>query len=484
MIEPIMRVAMTETDPATTPRITPDNAPDATLALLQAAIGVLLVMLDFNAPLTTLSATSGSLGGTAQTQTWMLAGMSLGLASSLLISGALGDAFGRRRVFRTGLVLLVAATLAATQAWDSWSFVAARVVQGAAGGAVIACGLGLIAQAFPSGTERRRATGIWGASLGAGIAIGPLLAAALATYSGWRSVYLLEAVFALILLVGAARLLETPRRALDRIDVPGALIFAGAMALITGGLVEGRQGWDTASAITPLIAGAAGLLGFASLEMTRVHPLIEMRLFRSGGFVAATVGAMVTGVAVIGFMSYLPTVLQKGVGESATVSACALALWSGTSAVVSLLARRLPARMSGSTQLSAGLLVCALGLAALCQMSVSSSWSDLVPGLVLTGMGGGVLNAALARLAIESVPAQRAGMGSGANNTARYLGSSVGVAVVVAVVAGNGMSAGQSASSSLISGMDVSALIAAGVALMGAVVTAVCSAAAHASPRR
>lgn len=442
------------------------------LVLAQAAIGTLLVMFDFNAPLATLSATARSLDASTQAQTWMLAGMSLGLASSLMLAGSLGDAFGRRRIFLAGLAILVASTVAAALAVEGWTFVAARIAQGLAGGAVIACGLALIAHAFPGGSERRRATGIWGASLGMGIAVGPLLAAWVAAIATWRTVYFLEAMLATLLLLWALRLRETPRSASGHVDIPGALTFVVAMALITGGLIECRQGWTRLQAVGPLIAGVAAAAGFVRLELHRPDPLMDVRLFRSRGFIAATTGALVTGVAIIGFMSYLPTVLQRGLGESPTVSACALALWSGVSALISLLARRLPLRLSGGSQLTGGLFLCAVGLAALCGISARSSWLDLVPGLVIVGIGGGVLNAALARLAIESVPAHRAGMGSGANNTARYLGSSAGVAIVVAVVAARGSAVGNESSADVVTGMGSAALVSAGIALLGAVVTA------------
>ncbi len=447
----------------------------------QAVGATLLVMFDFNAPLATLTATSRALEATPQVQTWMLSGISLGLASSLLVTGALGDDLGRRRVFGAGLGLLAVATVGAGLAPNAWTFVAARVVQGIASAAVLACGLGLIAQVLPDALLRQRATGFWGASLGAGVALGPLLATWVAGLGTWRAVYLVEGVMALALAGAATRLVDVPPGRSRRFDAPGVVSFVGAITLLLTGLVEGQQGWGRPATTVSLGAGGLLLALFVLVETRRSEPLIEVGLFRSRGFVAAITGALATGLAIIGFMSYLPTVLQRGIGESPTESASVLAIWSGVSAIVALGARWLPGSISARWQLAGGLLLCAVGLLGVSNLTAVSSWVQLVPGLVVTGIGSGILNAALARLAVESVPHGRAGMGSGANNTARYVGSSAGVAVVVAVISGHGSAGlGRSPAAELVGGMNLAALTCAVIAFAGAVVTLIVGA----PPRR
>ncbi|PZS27340.1 MAG: MFS transporter [Pseudonocardiales bacterium] len=424
------------------------------VTLAVAVGGTLLVMLDFNAPLATLSATAAGLHAGPVGRTWMLAGISVGLASALLVSGALGDDYGRRRVFLAGTSLLAISTGVCALAPDSEVFIVARVVQGVSAAAVLACSLGLIGHAYPAGPGRRRATGVWGASLGAGIAVGPLLAAGIAQASGWRAVYAVRP---------------------QPVDVAGVVTLMAGLACLVAGLVEGQQGWGRPMTLTPLLAGAVLLAAFGAVESRRAAPLLDPALFGQPGFVAATIGAFATGLAVIGLMSYLPTVLQRGLAQSPLASAGVLALWSGTSAVAALLARRLPYRLPAGWQLTGGLLLCATGLTGMTGLTTSSTWLRLTPGLVIAGVGSGILNAALARLAVESVPAGRAAMGSGANNTARYLGSGAGVAVVVAVVAAYQPGAHQTPAAATLAGMNTATLLAAGLALLGALTTLACA---------
>lgn len=438
-----------------------------------AVAGTFLVMLDFNAPLTTLVATANTLRASPTAQTWMLAGISLGLASALLVTGALGDDYGRRRLFVIGSIVLAVSTAVCAGAPSSAAFIGGRVLQGMSGAAIVACSLGLIGHAFPPGPHRRQATGAWGASLGAGIAIGPLLAAFISQLTSWRAVYVAEAVLALLLALSALRAEESRAAHVRKLDVFGSVILVVALSCLVAGLVQGRQGWTSSATLSLLIAGAVALVLFVTVERRQAEPLIDLVLFRQRVFIASTVGALTTGLAVIGLMSYLPSALQGGLDMSPVLSAVMLSLWSGPSAVVSLLARRLPHRWSARWQVAAGLGLCAVGIASFSGLSRTSSWLHILPGLLIAGIGSGVLNAALARMAVESVPSSRAGMGSGANNTARYLGSSAGVAVVVAVVSSSHTTSGGSDHASLLSGMNAACIIAAVMAVAGAVIVVV-----------
>jgi Na+/melibiose symporter-like transporter len=193
--------------------------------------------------------------------------------------------------------------------------------------------------------------------------------------------------------------------------------------------------------------------------------MIDLRLFRIPGFLAATVGAFVTGVAVVGLSSYVPTVLQRGLGESLLTATLLVLVWSAVSTVTALAVRLVPG-LDGRVLLALGLAVSAVGLAGYAVLGSGASGARLLPGLVVLGVGYGAANAALGREAVAHVPADRAGMGSGANNTARYLGAAVGVTLVV-LVAGTGTPA------DLLAGWDRAALGGAAVALLGALLVAV-----------
>ncbi len=345
--------------------------------------------------------------------------------------------------------------------------VTARVLQGIAGGGVVAASLGSIGSAFPAGHARTHATGIWGASVGAGIAIGPVAGAALAAGFGWRSGFWVEAVAAAAVAITAVTLPETRRTARRALDLPGIATLGAGMALLTAALVEGRNDWSGPTTIALFVSAALLLGAFAIVELNRRRPMLDPRLFTEPQFLASIAGALFTGVAVIGLMSYSPAVMQRVLHTSALGSALVLAVWSATSMVVALAARSLPGRMQSRTRLAIGLALAAVGEIALTGLGTGSSWARLLPGLAVAGIGSGIANAALGRLAVESVPHDRVGMGSGANNTARYLGGAAGVALVVSLAAGAGPAG-------LIHGWDVAALVSAVLCAIGALIVASC----------
>jgi MFS family permease len=452
------------------PGVRPAAAARATLAVT--ALATFLVLAVFSVAATTVGRTAQSLHAGVSGQTWGLSGMSLGLATALLTVGALADAVGRRRVLAGSAVLLAATSALAAAAPDIAIFVAARVLQGAAGAGIVASSLAVIGHAFPAGRARTHATGVWGAAVGAGIAVGPLAGAALADAAGWRSAYWLQAAGAAALVPAAARLTESRAASPRPLDLPGVVTLGAGLAALTAGLVEGRGGWTSTATVALLATGVVLLGAFAVVELRRVSPMLELGLFRQPSFVASIVGALFTGLAIISLMSYSPTVLQRGLGVSVLGSAAVLGVWSATSTVVALGARRLPGRLRSHARLAIGLALAAAGEAALTGLGTASSWARLVPGLAVAGIGSGIANAALGRLAVESVPADRAGMGSGANNTARYLGGAAGVAVVVAVV--SAMGAGGTAAPGLVHGWNGAAIVCAAMCAAGALIAARC----------
>jgi MFS family permease len=432
-----------------------------------AAAGTSLVLAVFSAVVVTIADSARALhagtGGTA----WALSAMSLGLAISLLTAGALADDLGHRCVLMWAAGLLLASSIAGALATSMAELVAARVVQGIGGGGVLAASLGSIGAAFPAGPARTHATAIWGAAVGAGVAAGPLATGALAAAIGWRSGYWLEAVCSAAVMTGAATLSDGCARRTRSLDLRGIATLGAGMALLTAALVQARHGWTGSSTIGLSAAAAVFLGAFAALEVRHRRPMLDPDLFASHQFLASIAGALFTGLAVIGLMSYSPALMQRALHVSVLGSAAVLAVWSATSMVVALAARSLPARLRTQNRLVIGLVLAAVGEAALTGLGSGASWTRLVPGLIVTGIGSGIANAALGRIAVESVPRNRVGMGSGANNTARYLGGAAGVALVVSIVS----AAGQDG---LIAGWNSAALVSAVLAALGAAIVASC----------
>lgn len=229
-----------------------DEAP--TLSIVSGA--TLLVLLVFTVPLTTLDATARALAAGPGAQAWILSGMPLGAATGLLGSGALGDNHGRRKVFLWGLALLAAASALGALAQTDLFLILARVVQGFGGAAILACGLGLIAQAFADDRARTRATAVWAAALGAGVATGPIFAALLAQIGGWRAAHVGTGLLAAALgLAGRAILPETDTDRHNPMDWTGTILLAAGLAAAMSGLTEMRLGWARPSVL--LLIGAA-----------------------------------------------------------------------------------------------------------------------------------------------------------------------------------------------------------------------------------
>lgn len=431
-----------------------------------AALGTLLALVSYTAPLATLGPIAADLGSGPSGQSWILSSMSLGLTAVLLTTGTLADRFGRRRLFVAGAVVLALTSVAGAAATGTGTFVAGRIGQGVGAAAVLACSLALISHALPPGPVRARATGLWGAALAAGIAAGPLLAGVLP----WRVLYLLVGVAALGL-AGAARalLVESTATRPRRPDVAGMVLLAGGLAILLAGLTEARRLPVGAVTIGLLVVGAVLLAGFVVVQFRSGHPMAGPELFRHPGLVAATVGSLVTGLGIIALSSYLPALLQRLDGTPPAVAALLLLGWSGTSIVTALLTRRISERVTGGVRLGAGLLVMAAGQLGL--LAVGAGPVAVLAALVVTGIGTGVVNATLGREAVASVPPDRAGTGSGINNTTRYLGAAIGVTVVSVLSAPTGTES----PARLLAGWSGAVAVAAGCTVLGALVALACA---------
>jgi MFS family permease len=435
--------------------------------LAVAAGGTFLVLVAFTTPLASLADTATTLHSDPGGQAWILSSMSVGLAVALLVSGAVADDYGRRKVFVAGAALLALTSVLAAVTPNTLVLVMARIGQGIGGAAVLSCSLGCIAAEFPAGPRRAHATGVWGASVGAGIAVGPVVMGLLAVAGSWRAGYWLLAGFTALLAV-VARLVLTEERA-DRprpVDVTGAVLLGAGLVALLSGLVEGRQDWGR-PVVTGLFAAAVVLLaGFALWERRTRAPMLDLRLFRRPEFVASVVAGTATGAGIIALMSFTPTFFQRAFHYTTLDAALLLLAWSATSAVVALLARRLPAGLGVRARIVAGLVVIAGGQLMLTGLDTGTSATDLLPGLLVAGVGSGVLNAALGQIAVTSVPQGKASVGSGANNTARYVGAALGITVVAVIAAHPDVAA-------LVAGWDTAAVVTAALSVAGALLVAV-----------
>lgn len=436
----------------------------STLAIT--AGGTLLGLAVFTAPLSIVPSIAAGLGAGTTATSWILSSMSLGLAVALLTTGAIGDDFGRRRVFTAGAVVLALGSVVSGVAPNALTFVAGRVTEGIGAAAVIACGLAIIGHTVPPGPARAHATGVWGACLGAGIALGPVAGSLIDTAAGWRYSYVLFTVLALgLAALGRFRLEESRSGRARTIDIAGAALLGAGLACLLAALTEGRQGWTSPLELA-LIAGAVVFLaGFGAHQRRAPGAMLDLTLFRRPALNAATLAAFVSGAGVTALLSFFCTMAERGLARSPITASVLLLAWSATSVVSALLTRRIPARVSGGAKMAAGLVVVAAGLIPLTMLTPASTAWQIAGGLLVAGLGTGVVNASLAREAVASVPAARAGTGSGINNTSRYVGAAVGVTLVTIVAVHPSGGAG-----GLVSGWNTSTLGCIVFSLVGAAV--------------
>jgi MFS family permease len=425
--------------------------------------GTFLALMAYTAPLAALPAITADLGAGVSGSSWIVASTSVGLAVALVPTGALGDDIGRRRVFTAGAALLALSSALGAVAPGVWALIAARILQGLGAAAVLACGLALIGAAYPAGAARTGAMAWWGAMFGAGVAIGPVLMAVIQLGTSWRVTYVVLAVLGLgLALAGPALLTESVLGRRRGVDPIGALVLAAGLGCLLTGLTEGRQGWGRPSVLVLLVAAGVLLAAFPAHQLRSPAPMIELRAFRRPRLLSATVGAFATGLGVIAITSYLPSLLQRGLGEGALLSALLLLAWSGTSSLAALGVRLLPERWGGTARLAAGLVVVGIGVAALSGLQVGSPAGRLVAGLVVAGIGTGVVTSTLGREAVASVPPDQAGTGSGINNTSRYVGAALGVTIVAALATG-------SRPATVVSGWNAACWVCAAASVLGAV---------------
>ncbi|MFF7562600.1 MFS transporter [Streptomyces pseudovenezuelae] len=446
---------LTEVKAAEAPQASPAHS-TATLTLTSAATAVAL--MTYTAPMVTLPDVAADLHTPLSAQAWLLNGTPLGLAALLLVAGSLADDYGRRRIFVAGTLALGLTTALGALTSSTWLFTLARIAQGAASAALLASSLGLIVHAFPSPRGRLHATGVWGAFVSGGIAVGPLLSGAM---PNWRVSYgVLGAAAVLVAALSARFLSESRAPRGGRPDLAGAVTFGLALVALVAALTLGRDGWLRAPVGLLLLAFVVLLAGFAAVERRSATPMIDLGLLRHRRFLASSSSGLFTGLAVIGLFSFLPALLQQTVALSAMDTAWLFLLWSGLSFAVALQVRRLAGRVPPRWQLAIGFLLHAAGVLTMLGSLDAGSWVRLLPGLVIAGIGSGLLNAALPLLAVESVPAARAAMGSGAQQTFRYIGSCAGVALTIAIATSSG--------GGLAHGADIAMLVSAGLALVAA----------------
>ena len=366
---------------------------------------------------------------------WVIDAYALALAALTLVAGSLGDRFGRRLVFTIGLGVFTIASFLCGIAADPLFLDFARALQGLGGAAMFGTALALIAQEFPAG-ERGAALGVWGATVGAAVAVGPLVDGLLTEGLGWEWVFFVNVpVGAAAIAITLARLDESRDPAAGPVDWAGVGTFSGALFLLIFGLLRGSaEGWSDPLILAPL-AGSVGLLvAFVVVELRRDQPMLDLRLFRVPTFAGASIVAFALAASLFAMLLYIVLYLQNVLGHSPLGAGLRFLPLTLLSFFVAPLAARLSQRVPRRALLGTGLLLVGAGLMLMHGVGATSEWTALLAGLVVAGIGVGLVNPVLADVALAVLPLARAGIATGANNTFRVVGVATGIAALGAVL--------------------------------------------------
>jgi EmrB/QacA subfamily drug resistance transporter len=399
--------------------------------LLAVCLGTFMLLVDVTIVNVALPSMALALDTSFTSLQWVIDGYALALAALLLVAGALADRYGRRGAYVIGLALFALASLACGLAPSTGALIAARLVQGVGAAAMFAATTALLQGSY-TGRDRGTAFGVWGAVNGASAAAGPLLGGVLTQGISWRAIFLVNLPIAIVTIVLALRVLpESKNDATGRIDVPGGLAFTLTAAAAVFGLISGGEhGWGDRETVASFVLAAAALAAFVGIELRSSHPLLDLTLFRRPSFVVLMLTAVVLQAAAFGHFAYTSIWLQSLLGLSPIRAGfVVLPLSIASFGVSAFLGRLLHGR---SPRLPVGLGMLLIGAGALLMMLVgpTSSWSALLPGLIVAGFGVGLATPVLVSAALATVPGPQAGMAGGAVNTFRQLGMALGIAVL------------------------------------------------------
>jgi EmrB/QacA subfamily drug resistance transporter len=365
---------------------------------------------------------------------WVVDAYALMLATTMLNAGTLGDVLGRRRVFTAGVALFTLASALCGVSTSPLFLILARGVQGIGGAAMFAVSLAIIAQEF-RGRERGTAFGIWGATVGAAVAIGPLVGGALTTYLGWRWIFFVNLPIGVACVAGALRELhESRNEAHGGFDLPGfATLTAGLFALVLGLLRGNDWGWSSGRVVGLFAAAGALLALFVVVERRSGQPMLDVSLFRVPTFTGAQITAFVISAGMFSQFLYLALYLQNVLGYSPIAAGVRFLPLSVVSFFAAPIAGRLSERIPVRIPIAGGLVLVGASLLLMHGITQSSAWTTLLAGFLVGGAGIGLVNAPLASTAVGVVEPRRAGMASGINNTFRQVGIATGIAGLGAI---------------------------------------------------
>jgi EmrB/QacA subfamily drug resistance transporter len=399
-----------------------------TLAIV--LVAAFMLLLDVTIVGVALPSISKALHPSFTSLQWIVDAYSLMLTVVLLTAGSLADIFGRKRLLTIGLIIFTASSVVCAEAPSATVLAFARGVQGIGGAVMYSCLLALIVQEFPA-KERAIAFGLYGAVNGVAVALGPIIGGVLVEGLGWQSIFYLNVP------IGIATLIVMHRKVVNlpgpetTVDWPGLVTFSGAVFLAIFATIRGNDSGWTSTTILGCYAGSIVLFSlFIWIELRRKSPMFDLRLFKNPTFVGSSVSAFTLCFSVLALIFFFTIWFQSVLGYSAIGTGARMLAFAAIGLAVGPLAGKMTATVDPRFVLTLSLALAAVGTLTMTGVNAGSSWTAILPGLVLAGTGLGLIGPTLASTATGVVPPWRAGMAGGMNSTMRQFGTTAGLAVL------------------------------------------------------
>ena len=448
--------------------------------LVATCLSTLVVNANTSAVSILLPAISQDTGMSVATLQWAVTGYSLVGAAVIITSGSLGDVFGRKRIFQLGLMLFVASCVLIALSTTGGMVIAGRMIQGAAGATILACGLSLLSVAN-SGQAQLRAVSLWGAAAAVGAAAGPLLGGVLVEVTGWQGLFWVDAVVAVVCIVITA-VTVTESRDPDRprsIDFAGTILVALTLAPVILALSKGSDwGWTSLATLGCLAVGIAAGVAFVVVERRVKVPLLDLALLRNRVLVGSTVAILIGAGTINALMYLLSLYFQDPAALDFSPLQAGLATLPATAGLVAVapLVPKLAAKFGGRSVVGAGFAITAVGFAVVGINQSSWGYAAFVLPLIAVAVGMGLSNGPASSAATAAVPANQVGEASGVSNMARYIGAAVATALAASIfssVIGSRTTGGAEPAEALSAGLGTASWVMAVFSVAGVVMAVV-----------
>jgi EmrB/QacA subfamily drug resistance transporter len=434
--------------------------------LAATCISTLVVNANTSAVSILLPAISDDTGTSVDTLQWAVTGYSLVGAAVIITSGSLGDVFGRKRIFQLGLALFVVSCVLIALAQSGGMVIAGRVIQGAAGSTILACGLSLLSVAT-TGAENLRAVSLWGAAAAVGAAAGPLLGGVLVGVTGWQGLFWIDAGVAVLCMVltyftvSESNDPDAPRS----IDYLGTVLIAVTLMPLILGMSKSGD-WGLISVPTLACFAITVIAGYAFIQAERrvQAPLLDLALLRNRTLVGSTIAILIGAGTINGLMYLLSLYFQDPATLDFSALEAGLATLPATVGLVVIapFVPKLAGKFGGRQTIGAGFALTAIGFAAIGLTESSWKYAAFLLPLIAIAVGMGLSNGPASAAATASVPANQVGEASGVSNMARYVGAAVATALaatIYAVVTTNQTDAGKSQADALAAGLGAASWV-------------------------